>query len=400
MNFSVLYRRSRWFRTADFPFRYAVRVLFGICLLSWTLLPAGAQPKDLVDQDLKPREIVRCASTEATVPSGLAVVLPSGRYQSLNLEALNNTFMSGVAVQINWRDIEPVQGKPDWSKLDALFAAAVSANKWVQLAISPGFFSPAWALEGAKTDLFAIPYGPGHGTVTRLPMPWDRVYLDRWFAFVKQLSERYGRSPAFRMIAAAGPTSVSEEMTLPNSPPAIQKWLNDSYTPGKYLAAWEETFHVYADAFPNQCVSLAGPGLPILEQGRMDRPAHLRARQEIVEQARRVLGRRLAIQSNDLHAGHAQVEAPDYTDFINSYSGRIITGFEMRGGSQGPIPSQVMGAEGDPPLALRRSIDKGMAANNAGRHVNYLQIYAGDVLPADMQPVLQYAASLFRRPMP
>ena len=378
--------------------QYAVRILLGICLSSWTVLPARAQPKDLVDQDLKRQEIFRCASTDATIPSGLVVVLPSGRYQSLNLQALNNAFMSGVAVQINWRDIEPVQGKPDWSKLDELFAAAESSKKWVQLAIFPGFFSPAWALDGAKTDLFAIPYGPGHGTVTRLPMPWDRVYLDRWFAFLKQLSERFGRSPAFRMIAAAGPTSVSEEMTLPVSPPAIRQWLNDSYTPAKYLAAWEEAFHVYADAFPNQCVSLAAPGLPILEHGRMDRPAHLRAKQEIVDQAMRVFGHRLAIQSNDLHAGHAQVEAPDYPGFINSYSGRIITGFEMRGGSQGPIPSKVMGAEGNPPLALRRSIDKGMAANNAGRHVNYLQIYAGDVLPADMQPVLQYAASLFRRP--
>ena len=178
--------------------------------------------------------------------------------------------MSGVAVQINWRDIEPVQGKPDWSKLDALFAAAISSKKWVQLDIFPGFFSPEWALEGAKTDLFIIPYGPDHGTVAKLPMPWDRVYLDRWFAFVKQLSERYGRSPAFRMIAAAGPTSVSEEMTLPsNSPPAVKKWLSDGYTPAKYLGAWEKTFHVYADSFPNQCVSLAAPGLPILEQGRI-----------------------------------------------------------------------------------------------------------------------------------
>jgi hypothetical protein len=376
--------------------QYAVRGLIGIYISSWTL-PARAQPTDLVDQDLKRQEIVRCGSTDATTPSGLAVVLPPGRYQSLNLQALDNAFMSGVAVQINWRDIEPVQGKPDWSKLDELFAWAASVNKWVQLAIAPGFFSPAWALEGAKTDLFPIPYGPSHGTVTSLPMPWDRVYLDRWFAFVKQLGEKYGRSPAFRMIAAAGPTSVSEEMTLPISPAAIQKWLDDSYTPGKYLAAWEEAFHVYADAFPNQCVSLAAPGLPILEHGRKwTRPDRVRAKQEIIEQARRVFGRRLAIQSNDLHAGHAQVEALDLSDVIKSYSGRIITGFEMRGGSQGLIPSKVMGAEGNPPLALRRSIDKGMAPNSAGLHVNYLQIYAGDILPADMQPVLQYAASLFR----
>ena len=382
--------------------RRAVRVSLGICLLSLTFLPAYAQLRDLVDQNLKRQETPPCGSTEDTIPSGIAVLLPPGEkgYKSGNLEALNNPFVSGVAVQINWRDIEPVQGKPDWSKLDALFAAAISSKKWVQLDIIPGFFSPEWALEGAKTDLFNIPYGPGHGTVAKLPMPWDRVYLSHWFTFVRQLGKRYGKSPAFRIIAAAGPTSVSEEMTLPNSPWAIKKWLSDGYTPAKYLGAWEEAFHVYADTFPNQCVSLAAPNLPILEQGRFNRPAHLRAKHEVVDRAMRIFGRRLAIQSNDLHAGHARVEAPDGTDFINSYSGRVITGFEMRGGSQGPVPSKVMGAEDNPPLALRRSIDKGMAANSAGRHVNYLEIYEGDVLPADMQPVLQYAASLFRRSHP
>jgi hypothetical protein len=226
--------------------------------------------------------------------------------------------MTGVAVQINWRDVEPVQGKPDWSNLDETFAAAESSKKWLHLAIFLGFFSPEWALEGARSDLFAIPYGPGHGTVAKLPMPWDRVYLDRWFAFVKQIAKRYGNSPAFLMIAPSGPTSVSEEMTLPNAPPAIQQWLRDRYAPARYLAAWQETFQVDAEAFPNQCISLAGPNLPILEGGRFDRLARLRARHDIVERAKRIFGRRLAIQSNDLHAGHAEVEAPDLTDFINS----------------------------------------------------------------------------------
>jgi hypothetical protein len=379
--------------------RCAGRVILGLCLVPLTWLPAHAQRADPVAQEVRRAETLQCASSDETTPSGLAVVLPPGEkgYQSLNLKAVTNPFMSGITVQINWRDIEPVEGKPDWSKLDELFAAAASSKKWVHLDIVPGFFSPAWALEGAKTDLFEIPYGPGHGTVTRLPMPWDRKYLDRWFTFVKQLGERYGRAPAFRMIGAAGPTSVSDEMTLPNGPPAIQKWLGNSYTPAKYLAAWEETFQVYAGAFPNQCVSLAGPSLPILERGRHDRPEHVRAQRDIVDRALRVFGRRLAIQSNDLHAGQAAVEAPDFTDFINSFSGRVITGFEMRGGSQGPGPSKIMGAENDPPLALRRSIEKGMAPNSAGRHVNYLEIYQGDVLAVEMQPVLEWAASLFRR---
>jgi hypothetical protein len=189
-------------------------------------------------------------------------------------------------------------------------------------------------------------------------------------------------------------------MTLPVSRPAIQKWLTDGYTPAKYLDAWEEVFRVYATSFPNQCVSLSGPDLPILENGRLNHPERMRAKQEIIERAMHVFGGRLAIQSNDLHAGHAKVEALDNTDFISSYSGRIITGFEMRGSSQGPIASQIMGAEGDPPLALRKSIDKGMAPNNSGRHIDYLEIYEGDVLSADMQPVLQYAASLFRASRP
>src|SRR6202049_4581439 len=163
-------------------------VLLGISLLScwsWTSLAAPAQRPDHAHPPPQRREAVRCASSDDATPNGLAVVLPPGEkgYKSGNLEALNNPFVSGVAVQINWRDIEPVQGKPDWSKLDALFAAAVSANKWVQLDIVPGFFSPEWALAGAQTDLFNVPYGPAHGTVAKLPMPWDPVYLDRWFAF-------------------------------------------------------------------------------------------------------------------------------------------------------------------------------------------------------------------------
>jgi hypothetical protein len=147
----------------------------------------------------------------------------------------------------------------------------------------------------------------GCASPSSLPMPWDRMYLDRWFAFVRQVAERYGDSPAFRVIGAAGPTSVSDEMTLPGSPAAIRQWLSHGYTPAKYLGAWEETFHVFASAFPNQCVSLSAPNLPILENGRFNHAERMRAKQDIVERAMRVFGRRLTIQSNDLHTGHARV---------------------------------------------------------------------------------------------
>jgi len=75
----------------------------------------------------------------------------------------------------------------------------------------------------------------------------------------------------------------------------------------------------------------------------------------------------------------------------------VITGLEARCAAELGTCGSAMGSEGDPPRALRKSIDKGMAPNKAGRHVNYLEIHEGDVLADEMQPVLRYGASLFAR---
>ncbi len=124
----------------------------------------------------------------------------------------------------------------------------------------------------------------------------------------------------------------------------------------------------------------------------IDRAAHMRARQAIIARALGVLGPRLVLQWSDLHAGHARVEAPDQAAALIGYSGRVITGLQMRTAAEND--SAVMGAPGNPPAALKMSIDKGLQRNSAGRHVNYLEVYEPDVLAPDMQLVLRYAASL------
>jgi hypothetical protein len=81
------------------------------------------------------------ASTGNSAPNGLVVVIADKPKQNkLDLQPLNNPYVSGVALQIRWSDIESTQGNPDWSKMDQLFAAAESSKKWVQLLIFPGFF--------------------------------------------------------------------------------------------------------------------------------------------------------------------------------------------------------------------------------------------------------------------
>ena len=338
------------------------------------------------------------ASTDNSVPSGLVVVIENKPQKDLasDLRALNNPSISGVALQIHWSDIEPVEGQPDWSRLDQLFTAAETSRKWVQLLIFPGFFSPPWALEGAKTELFPLQYGPGKGTAATLPMPWDRVYLARWFAFLKQLGDRYGKSPAFRVIAADGPTSVSAEFTLPSTPADVRTWLKDGYTPRRYVAAWHEVLQVYAADFPNQYVSLSlGFGLNINDEGKLDGREHMRTKQAVVDQAVGLLGRRFALQYSNLDGNPGPDRGPRGTAFLLGYNGRVITGFQLRTSCE--HNSANMGADGDPPLALRRSINKGMQPNRAGQHINYLEIYEPDVLANDMQPVLRDGASLFAR---
>ena len=338
-------------------------------------------------------------SSETDVGPSAAMILKAGDFPYLLLSCFRNanqrlryTMFHGVG-SLKTLPLSGPYSTGNFS-LFTPFTAAESSNKWVQLCIYPGFFAPAWALKGVKSEKFPVLYGPDRGKVLRLPTPWNMVYLNRWFAFLKQLSDRYGKSPAFRIIAADGPTSVSEEMTLPNLPRNLKKWQKHSYTPSKYIGAWKKVFAVYAAGFPDQYISLAvGNGLNINGHGKIDRRAGTRTRQAIIHHARGLLGHRFILENHALHAG------PKYqpsTGFVMSYSGRIITGLEMGCASELGTCSEWMGAKGNPPLALRRSIDKGMKPNKAGRHVNYLEIYEADVLADEMQPVLRYGASLFR----
>jgi hypothetical protein len=98
-----------------------------------------------------------------------------------------------------------------------------------------------------------------------------------------------------------------------------------------------------------------------------------------------------ALSGNGPRAGATQVEA---IRMVISYNGVCATGFQM--GTSCEHSPTAMGAAGNPPLALRLSIENGMQVNPiTGKHADYLEIYAADVEAADLQPVLRWGASLF-----
>jgi hypothetical protein len=109
--------------------RLAVNVAL-VLITVWLLFPAAAMAEPAQSW----------ASTGTSVPNGLVVVIENKAPENkLNLRALNNPYISGVALQIHWSDLEPVEGNPDWSKLDQLFAAAESSQNGFNSSHSPGF---------------------------------------------------------------------------------------------------------------------------------------------------------------------------------------------------------------------------------------------------------------------
>jgi hypothetical protein len=140
-----------------------------------------------------------------------------------------------------------------------------------------------------------------------------------------------------------------------------------------------------------------GAGLHIDESGRIDGREQRQTPRALVELALGILGKRFVLQMSDVHAGPGPhvVNSAKEQDFVIGYIGRTITGFQLRTSAE--HGSAVMGAEGDPPTALKRSLDLALEPNGAGQHVNYVEIYEPDVVADDLQSVLQDAASQFAR---
>jgi hypothetical protein len=222
-------------------------------------------------------------------PTGLAVLLMNDKGDSdpvsdsdfqNELKAIANPYISGVALQIDWKDIEPdtpIYGDPnsavptnlELGRLNQLLAAAKDAgNKWVQLDIFAGSWSPKWVLDNSiatpdlkrvKTAQFDVPYGGQlPGASLPLPLPWDTNYLNDYGSFMKAIGVVYGGNPDFRVIAADGPTSVSAEFTEPATKSDLAMWKKHyQYTFNEYIGAWSTIFSDYQTDFPNQYVSLA-----------------------------------------------------------------------------------------------------------------------------------------------
>ncbi len=277
----------------------------------------------------------------------------------------------------------------------------------------PGFATPQWALDEITLQAnFCIEYGfvpfvAKAGDSSALPMPWDTTYQALWSNFLQQVSLRYASNPQFNMIAAAGPTSISEEMSLPgagvpdNCTAANQTtWEAQmpKYSPEKYVASWNSVFSTYASFFPGQFVSLAVyPGLvyPGLASKYAPYPK--------TDTPRLVIGAgtatpslMLAVEANGLtpaSPGSLTYDLVKSSIGKTSTVGKLATGFEFA--TSALLNPAKQGDAEDPTNSLCLSLQTGL---NAG--VDYLEIYEEDAVNPDpsVQALLQTAANQLLSP--
>jgi len=298
---------------------------------------------------------------------------------SLDPGIFSDPNVDGIVVRTTWQDTEPQPGQFEWSFIDGEIDRATTSGKKVILIVLPGAYTPAWALDGAQTAIFKSRYGHSQGEDIILPMPWDSIfYLVRWYDFVSALGERYDSNPTVVMVPAVGPTSISAEMSLPNKPVDVERWLELGYTKEKYETAWMQTIDFYIQAFPSKNITLTlYPALPI-----PDRAARKTVRQDLVEYGVIHYPTQFGIQSSGLTARKAKNTRLGY-ELVKSYSGIITTGFGL-GTAASSKPRRMGGT--DPYQALLDTVDLGLAAG-----VKYLVIYEKDILDPVTQPVIQYA---------
>jgi len=344
---------------------------------------------------------------------------PTGAADPL-ANAASNPAIAGLMLRVQWKDIEPSYNVFNFSSItDCVFndaeastsvsqprgASGPTAHKFVVLAFVPGYNAPGWALTDpagklppVATASFCVPYGSSNaGSMQNLPLPWDPTYQNNWSNFLQAVQTHYASKADLLMIAAAGPTSVSDEISLPGAEGSSKcstaqaaadqtTWenLKPPYTPSRYEGAWTTAFDGYASDFPNQFTSLSlYPGLPIGGKSTFDSSQRVGTPQAILNAGSTKFGSKFAVQMNGLTYNSGGPTDSMY-QLVSESSGKMVTGFQLVESATKDLTH--IQAEGGPSLtaadgatALNNALQAGLLSKaGVASGVDFLQIYGAD----------------------
>lgn len=186
---------------------------------------------------------------------------------SLNDRVLQAPYLSGVLIRARWRDVEPHEGRYDWSYLQREIGKAKRYGKKVTLALVGGPHTPDWVYVAGAADfeyIFNNPYSPRGGRTERIPLPWDALFLQKWTRTIHAFGSRFRSDRDVVLVHMTGSSKNGFELQLPERRRrggafrglVDEEWLQAGYTEAKLLAAWKGIIDAFAEAFPNKALDL------------------------------------------------------------------------------------------------------------------------------------------------
>jgi hypothetical protein len=185
----------------------------------------------------------------------------------LPLKIYTSPAVTGVALSMNWANLETAPGVYDWAPLDYEINRALKYDKQISIAIEPNRFSaPSWLFQEGVPDLkFTVLNHGGLNTIDIAP-PWNATYQQAYAQMMMALSNHLHSIPgayqAVSVVKITGMSEVSAEIRLPNASnragrvtDTIPIWQQHGYTPAKVLAAWNGFAASVNAAFPDKMLA-------------------------------------------------------------------------------------------------------------------------------------------------
>lgn len=300
--------------------------------------------------------------------AGTGRILPADTPQQVFDNALtrfknnlkNNPHIDGVSFTGAWKDLEPKQGTFTFERLDAFVNAARDAKMPYKLVIIPGIGTPSDVFEQGAASIntkVANKYRPNFGEEVKVPIPWDPIFQDRFYKFVKVLSKRYTDDPLLVAVTVTVANFMSSETHLPRSASDMAQWQAASPDYAKKIeTCWTDAFDRFAVFYPQQQLTLElANAVPGMDENLIN----------IIKYGIAKHGDRFAVQNDQLSGKHDNMNLFSYRT-ITEFGPQVYHGFQTVAGWEFERSSERQG-----------SMEQ-TAANFNKAQGKYLEIWYGD----------------------
>lgn len=171
----------------------------------------------------------------------------------LNKNTYSKTYVTGGAIRVTWKKLEPTENNFDWSFIRSEINTAKKAGKKISIFIKTDYKgTPNWVYESGAKKYFYIDknkYHKTHGDTLFFPIPYDTTYLKKWLNFIHNFGLEFGNESTISFIRGAS-ESVTNGWNLPKTDSQGNDWSYYNYTPKKLLDAMKTILDKFMTVFP------------------------------------------------------------------------------------------------------------------------------------------------------